>query len=276
MALKPSGNGKAPASTTIKGSDFETAPLTYKQQLVVGVTGLEKTGKSSWAFTAPDPVAVMDIDIGMEGVIQKHAKLRRIVRCTIQVPARTAKKSSEVLMKEARGQLDKFHRNYDLALSDPQIRTVVIDNSTSLNELVLLAHFGKSVQIPQHLRTLPNLEMAEIVRRPLADPKCSKNVIHILQMKKQYKGDEWDGKSYEWAGYNKMAYLVQAMLRTTRDKNNKFWIEVTDCRHDPRLNGEKYLLYDPAGNDEPDCGEFSPFSFVAANIIDGTSPLDWE
>lgn len=258
--------------------DFK-AILAARKNAVFGVCGLEKCGKSHFSMTAPGPLAIIDIDTGLDGVVQKFDKKfggdKLIHRCEIEIPDQIGKMKDAAVKAKAQASMAKFKRNYELALKHPDIRSIIIDNSTSLWELNLLSHFGKTVQIPQHMRVLPNLEMTEIVRRPLTDHSIDKNVIHILRVKKMYKGDNWSGK-YEPAGYNQMGFLVQAMLMATRDKDQDFWIEVLDCRHNPMLNGAKWMVGSPKEDNELDIGPFTPFQFVASEILDHTSPMDWE
>jgi hypothetical protein len=246
-----------------------------RKNVVLAVCGQEKSGKSHFALSAPGPIAIMNIDIGLDGVACKFQDAKPLLQCIINIPQQIGKRNPEVVKAAALKSMAKFYTNYELALKSKSVRTIVIDNSTSLWEIMLLSHFGKTVQIPQHLRTLPNLEMAELVRRPLVDRDCDKNVIHLLQMRKEYKADNWTGK-FEWAGYNKMGYLVQTLLQTERDKVNDFWLRVLDSRHRPELNGVAWRMGSPREDNPLDCGPFSPFAYVAAEIFEDTSPTDWE
>jgi hypothetical protein len=262
----------------LNSGDFDEIPDDYAKQLVLGVCGMDKSGKTHFSMTAPDPLVYFDIDIGTEGVVQKFKQQgKEIARCSLAIPQMIHKKSSERIMAEAKVQVEKFTRAYMAALATPEVRSIVIDNSTSLFELVLLSHFGKTLQIPKHLRTLPNLEMAQLVRAPLDDPKCNVNVIHILQMRKLYRNDSWDGKTFEWAGYNKMAYLVQAMLEVRKNsKARTFELEVLSSRHSAALDGEVWTLAGLDGDlEDSDCMDYPPFAYVAAEMVDGTVPEDW-
>lgn len=255
--------------------DFIDVPKPRKKA-VFGITGPEKQGKSHFAMSAPDPMVIFDLDIGLEGVANKFSEAGKVIKvCQIDVPDSIGKGQNEALKRIASKQIEKFKKNYAAALASSEVRTIIIDNATSLWDLMLLSHFGKTIQIPQHMRTLPNLEMQEIVRRPLADRSSMVNVIHILQAKKQYVGDSWNGK-WEPAGYNKMGFLVQAMLLAERDKDGDFWVKVMDSRRRPDLNGEKWRVGSPKKDNDLDCGPFSPFQWVASELIEESEPDDWE
>ena len=57
-------------SMTLKDCTKATSAMKYLR-LVVRVGGLEKEGKTHFALTAPGPIGAIDMDRGMEGVVEK-------------------------------------------------------------------------------------------------------------------------------------------------------------------------------------------------------------
>ena len=60
------------------GGNFTLANDPAPRRMVVALDGLEKMGKTSWALTAPGPIALQNLDIGAEGVIQKFQSEKQI------------------------------------------------------------------------------------------------------------------------------------------------------------------------------------------------------
>ena len=48
-----------------------TKAAAVPRRLVCSIEGLDKTGKSHLAMSAPGPIVYVDLDVGTEGVIQK-------------------------------------------------------------------------------------------------------------------------------------------------------------------------------------------------------------
>jgi hypothetical protein len=101
-----------------------------------------------------------------------------------------------------------------------------------------------------------------------------KNVILICKYKKQYVANpsndndmgKWNGL-YEPSGFNDMPFIVQVNLRTRMQRVDGIdvpSVEIVNCRQNMQMNGEMFE------------GDMATFPWVAANIIEGTSPEDWE
>lgn len=265
----------------ITASDFTLVDMAGHEgehQLVLAVNGQEGSGKTFFSLSAPGPIAYFNIDKGLQRVVKSLPHNgKQIIKCEISIPERLGNKPEEKLKIEARQQLDKFYKNYKAALTDSSVRSIVIDNSSTLWDLILLTHFGKTTQIKQQMRTAPNLEMQQIVRAPIDDPNCTKVVVHIQQVKKEYKGDDWDGKSWEAAGYNKMSYLVDACIMLAKsDKKRIITATVTKPGMQLAKQGAVWVLGSYDGDDSVlDTFGFPPFAFVASELTD-TDPDDWE
>lgn len=281
--LSKGRRGKERVRTTSEdlGGKFVRIDSSLKKQVVYGAFGLEGSGKTSFGMCGPGPLAYFAIDVGHEGVVQKWVDEKDVQLVQFEMPSKIAalaakgSDKTDYVKKKAREVLDDFHEHYELALNSDYIRTIVIDNSSSLWELVLLAHLGKTVQIKQTSRTMPNLEMDDIVRRPLVRRDVTCNVVHILRASEIYRKDKGTGRMGP-KGYNQMGFLVQAMLECTVDKDNNFWVEVVKSTHDPKMKGEKWMVYSPGGDETDLIPGSNPFSHVSSMLIEGTDPDDWE
>ena len=57
---------------------FDRAPTEKIHRLIISLTADWKKGKTTFALTAPAPIALIDMDTGLEGVIEKWAKEKEI------------------------------------------------------------------------------------------------------------------------------------------------------------------------------------------------------
>jgi len=246
---------------------FEKAKPTIRRvRLISRIGGLEKSGKTHHALTAPGPIGIMDMDRGLEGVVEKFASQKDIyVRDLRSMPARSQADH------EARWEM--FKADYKGLLKEPPIRSIVWDTDTEAWEMARLAFFGKLAQVKPHHYAEINREFRGLVDMAF---DSNKNLILICKYKKQYVGkpggnrDEahWNGK-HEEAGFGDLPCMVQVNLRTrvTVDPDTGQHtpsVAVVNCRQNMAANGEVFE------------GDFASFSWVAASIIEGTSPEDWE
>jgi hypothetical protein len=237
-----------------------------KLRLIVRIGGLEKSGKTHFALSAPGPIGLIDMDRGLEGVVEKFAATKPIHTCNLRNMASRTQKDHEL-------RWNMFKTNHYALLDDKDIQTIVWDTDTEAWEMGRLAFFGKLSQIKPH-------HYAEINRefRGLVDAAFDrdKNLILICKYKKQYvvkensKSDDgqWNGE-YEAAGFSDLPYMVQVNLRSraVRDATTKETtptIEVINCRQNMGLTGTVFE------------GDMATFPWIAANIIEDTTPYDWE
>ena len=123
----------------------DASEIPYIPRIILAVHGLEKQGKTHFALTAPGTISYLNLDCGLEGVIQKHAKGKDIRLLNLVVPDvfDTNIDAQEI----AQGEWDKFVTGYYWSLQSDGIRSIVIDTASELRALQLLAHFGKTAQI---------------------------------------------------------------------------------------------------------------------------------
>lgn len=222
------------ANTTIeqlKALGFSDAKVESPKRLIVSLSGREKTGKTHFSLTAPDPVLFFNIDLGTEGVIGKFQEDGKKV---MVYDVRFSKQSSNAL-------------DYRPLWTDLKSRlaaawnlgkgTVVIDTATEAYELARLAHFGKLTQVMPHNYTEVNSEWRELMRLAY-DSRM--NTVMIHKMKAKYINNVRTG-DYETAGFGEIGYLVQVNLTAYRedDENGpQFNMLIQDCRQNAAISGQ--------------------------------------
>lgn len=203
------------------------------KRLIASVSGLEKTGKTHLALSAPEPVYYLNFDLGLEGVLEKFLRDGRDI-WVYQI-----KNAHDMTGDAALASWDKLKDTIRQTYESNQ-GTLVVDTGTEFWELLRMARLGKLTQVkPQHYG-LVNGEMREVIRWAYAADQMSTIFVHKLK-------DEWvagaDGSSRksgkkEVAGFGEMAYMVQANLETYARPDDgviSFGTRVKDCRQNPML-----------------------------------------
>lgn len=251
--------------TLLKGGKFIPADDAILPRLIAAVAAREKQGKTHFMLTAPDPIAIFNVDTGLEGVVHKFLHQgKTIIVYNIPKPDPLAK-----AIEKAAGKVwDELVEAYQQVLGVRDIRSVVFDTATEVWEILRLAFFGKLTQIMPHHYVACNTEFKKFLDMAY---NSDKNLLLGQKMKAEYVNDKRTGE-YEMAGFGDTPYRVQAVLNPFRVdapmkidddtvlQKGDFGIKIFESRHNPAVNGE--ILY----------GEMASFPFVASMIIEGTSP----
>ena len=236
------------------------------RRLVMRIGGFEKDGKTHFGLTMPAPISVLNIDRGLEGVVEKFAREKEIHI------SKDFRAMPSVTREDNERRWDAIMEAYTVALEDHTIRSVLYDTDTEAWEIVRLGFFGKLVGVRELHYPEVNSIFRDVIDMALAHDK---NVILTCRLRKQYirtkstEGKEsasWNGK-WEESGFGEFGSIVQANLRAkieSIDGKNTPTIRVINCRQNMQMNGEVFE------------GDMATFPWVAANIIEGTSPEDWE
>lgn len=249
-----------------KGFDRVSPDIVPPRRLVMRIGGFEKDGKTHFALTMPPPIALMNIDRGLEGMYEKFAREKEL---HISRDFRTMLAES---MEDNEKRWEAIMSAYKNALEDTHIRSILYDTDTEAWEIVRLAYLGKLVGVRELHYPEVNSIFRKIIDMALAS---NKNVMFTCRLRKQYirgknaEGKDtasWNGK-YEESGFSEFGSIVQANLRAkivNEDGVNIPTIRVINCRQNMQMNGEVFE------------GDEACFSWVAAHIVEGTSPEDWE
>jgi len=213
----------------LEGMGFSDAVIERPRRLIASVSGKEKVGKTHFALTAPDPIFLISLDIGTEGVVDKfQAEGKRVYVYEVRV-SKTAKQDVYVPLWENLKKI--FEKVYQAGAS-----TVVVDTATEVWELARLAKFGKLSQVlPQHYTEVNN-EFRELLRMSY---DSTMNTIFIHKMKPKYINNARTNE-YEPSGFGDMEYNSQVNIVLDREDTEggpAFTAFIKDCRHNPNVNG---------------------------------------
>ena len=210
----------------------EANNLIIPDRKTIVIAGREKQGKTNFALTAPDPIAHFNLDVGLEGVIEKFRKDKVIY--THDYPYRTEMGASTMAI--AQPIWEKFKADYKFFLNSKEIRTIVWDTESEAFDLLRYARLG-TLALPRDVSYKygpVNAEFREMIRTAFASDK---NLIIIKKMKDEYIKDVRTGGD-EPAGFKDMSYLVQVNLIDYRDGlDGPFHIQVENCRQNPDVAG---------------------------------------
>lgn len=202
-------------------------------RLVLAADGLDKEGKTNFAFSAPKPLVYFDFDIGREGVIEKARKVHPHIIVTKPFAFRAresmflekAKAGSDVMRvahELAVKELERFSSTYYRALNEPVLkvhgvprlaRTLVIDTGGEFWAMLRLAELGKLTGIKPHHYAGVNGMMSEFVRAGMEHER-DVNVIWLHRLRSEWKemGENKSAKTsvLQRDGFEGMSYLAQA------------------------------------------------------------------
>jgi hypothetical protein len=279
-----------------------TVPDEPKYRLNWSIYGETKTGKSTFGLsgTAGDgggPIIVFDLDRRLEYVVQKHMDDKTILLHKINFPVvdPVSRKKDETVIKEANAQWDKFLELYDMALKSSQakggVRRIIIDTSTELFDLRLMAEFGRLMGINPRDRGGANAEYVEIMRRA---EKYDASVIWLHHSK-----DEWEnyvdenGKEKSKTtgrvildGFRKSNTVAQIAARTSfndkeKDPRKRFQVTIIRCGINSALNNKtftsmEWAVYDDGGDvNDPPMIDYGPLAYISSLAVPETTPEDW-
>jgi hypothetical protein len=252
----------------LKSGGFTEADPTIRPRLIAAVAAREKQGKTHFSLTAPAPIALFNVDTGLEGVIHKFVPEKTVLVYNVLKPDPQSKN----VEKEANRVWNDLSRSFDLVLRNPSIRTIIFDTATEVWELLRLAYFGKITQVMPHHYVGCNSEFKQFLDKAY---DTDKNLILVHKMKAEYINNERTGV-YEMAGFGDTPYRVQAVIYPFRaDKNERladgqeivkgeFGVRIFESRHNAQANDTYFV------------GPIATFPFVASMIIEGTSPDMYE
>jgi len=251
------------------GGSYQIANAPPKHRLIVAVDGMEKSGKTNFALTAPGEIAYQSLDIGTEGVIDKFQTQKTIhlaqYRCLTEkgdTPEITMKKALPIWETF----LDDFRKVTIPRMKTGQVRTTVWDTGSEIWELQRLARLGKLTQVLPHHYTALNVEYQNLLKEVYLDTPG--NLIILHRLKAEWKNDA-TGKGtktglYERKGFAETGFAVQVNAATWRDpKTGTFHLTVKDCRQNEKLMGLDLT------------DEMATFPWLGVHVFPDSDLSDW-
>ena len=211
-----------------------TKPLETElpQRMIIGISGYEKTGKTHLALTGRPPIAVINLDIGLEGVVEKFQSEKDVWVYTVPYAPPGGVDEPNANAEVWKHQWEQMRQ----ALSQVYAAnpgTVIIDTMTEVYELARLANFGKLTQMA-HLYGEVNAGMKAMVRQGYHS--LTTTTILLSKMDKDY-----DTKEPRPKGWRDLRFHTQANIVTWRDPMQNgveaFRATVESCRQNPVLMG---------------------------------------
>lgn len=195
------------------------------RSLMLNIYGPPSSGKSEFAMSGPGPGAHIVLDRNITAPLNNKnpPKTRNpnwMFR-TVQVPKSTQFDRAERYLPY----WQEFYKVYAAACDASDSRTVVLDGDADSWELQQLAEYGKVTQILPIMRTSANAARRAFYARASDSGKV---FISTVRNRKKYfdvrvngvvqvdgNGQavrEWDGKSYEKAGFNDDGFVFEIIL----------------------------------------------------------------
>lgn len=203
-----------------KSSIWTDAPtkLTRKEVFML-VYGATSTGRTTFALTAPGPIALLHASEKVEGIVQPAAREKEIKILDFGVTLTGTEQQKATQANEA-------WKSIKAALDDAWdwARTVAIDTSTEMWEYLRMARFGKLTQVMPHNYGPVYAEWRSTLKKPFRDQEGT-NLILIGQERERYRNDRPTG-IMEPAGQKSDPYDVDVSIRTMRGKKGEFKGEI--------------------------------------------------
>lgn len=207
----------------------------------MSVEGLQKCGKTRLGLTMPGGLYILNLNFGLEGVIEKFVEDGRIIYVQdIQVPmSKELPGQAFILLSSAAAdQWRKAILSLQEALKDPDIHSIFIDTASELWDLLRIARLGKLAQVMPIQYAAVNAEFRQLLQLLL----CSgKNIMLSHKVKPEYVNDQKTNR-FERAGFGDTGFDVQVELKAERDPkgegDDQFTLTFMDCRGNKDLKGE--------------------------------------
>ena len=240
---------------------------TKPKGILLSIEGLQKTGKTEFGLSLPDPLFILDLNSGLEGVIEKWVKAgRELYVKQIQIPytASLPGQGITVLTTAAAEKWREAILTLNEAIKDDHIKSIFIDTGSELWELLRIARLGKLAQILPIQYSVVNAEYRQLLQLLVS---CGKNVVMSHKVKPEYVNDQKTNR-FERSGFGDVGYDVQVEVRSIRDLKregtDQFSVEVMDCRGNSSLKGVTLT------------GKDAQFLKLATLIYPDTTEADWK
>lgn len=200
----------------------------------VAIKGNPKTGKTHFALTAPDPIALFSFDIGVKRVVSKFED-KAIEVFYHEIPLLdTAAKN----VNFAKRIWSDFSDEYKMVANDKKYRTVIIDTASGLYDICRYAYREETGQtnIVQRQYEEVYARMSSVLMAPHYG---GFNLITTYHLKEEYKAGVATGEMI-LDGYKRTEGLVDVVLASRLEKvGGKITpiFTVSECGFDISLNG---------------------------------------
>ena len=214
---------------------------TKPKGILISIEGLQKTGKTEFGLSMPGPLYILNLNLSLVGVIEKHVKSgKELYVQEIQIPLTKdlPGQAFTLLSGAATDQWRKAILSLQEAIKDPDIKSIFIDTGSELWDLLRVARLGKLTQVLPVQYAAVNAEFRQLLQILLT---CKKNVVISHKVKPEYVNDQKTNR-FERSGFGDIGYDVQADLRSDRDLKkdgaDQYSITFGDCRANNEVKGK--------------------------------------
>ncbi len=244
----------------LDNSIFKKPAAAPEYRLSVNSEGLERTGKTRFALTAPAPLGILALDRNTMNMAIKAQKVGKEVHVADFVDANVKtnplakwvipqrEEAGKPLAKQEaadrkfyEGRWEAIGDAYYKLVKESSIRTIILDTASQAYDDIRLARFGKVAGVMARDYGPIFAELRDMILAA----KCNLFAVHRLAP--NYIKNEWDGKSYKAKGYSGAAFDCQLTLRhesalitDPEDKTKKkpfYKATIMNCSDDGSLMG---------------------------------------
>lgn len=212
-------------------------------RMILSTEGMEGSGKTWLALSAPGPLRYLDFDYGTEGVGEVPDDARRaydLLAATWQPEAQAKRYAAEVMQR--------FVSDFRQAIAD-QVRTLVVDTFTA-------AWAGQRLARREDKYVEMEEEFKSLIRMAYASPHTNVILIHHMRQDWKRKADGTSYKADTWSrdGMDGLLNMVQYGIRqrfvppvpeqragafvTQAAVPGRFEVDVLKCRDNIGLVGQ--------------------------------------
>lgn len=221
------------------------------------VSGKTKVGKSRFGLTMPGPIAVINFDRSLIDLLPQFPK-KDILLLDL-----SGEYAGGLDAAKAKRLESAFAKAWETALSSPEVRSVMVDKTSTLWEIVRWAEFGKIDRVMPHHYVPVNTRMRSYIAAVIASDK---NVLLIDDSKEEWVNEKPTGRLVR-DGFKHADSLVQisaSMDRRVRDEGKPFVMTIDTCSMNAELVGWEFE--DANIN----------FAEVASMAVPDSNREDWE
>ena len=203
------------------------------KRIIVSIWGKEKTGKTHFALTFPEPIVFLDFDLGLEGVIDKFGDKR------IYWKAYTSR-TPELTVADANRMLMEFVDDYQNALN-LGAGTIVVDTATHLWQLIQKVRMDeikrKREKKGQEVYPFDYADANAYYQNLVNAVKSTKlNLVLLHRAREIYDARGHKTGEFEAQQNNGTPYLVQIVIHLEKRKHERV-ATIESCRMYPELEG---------------------------------------
>lgn len=227
------------------------------RRIVAATAGLQKRGKTRFAFTLPKPIAYLQLDANYEHALAQARKQYgkdavRHIRYFAD-PRSDIKAANQAVFERLIKDFDYCVQNFN---------GVIVDTASELMDVRKLAEYGRNTQIPQIYYGSIYADFRWMVKHALDH---NANVLFLHRLKDEWSNGDRTG-NYVMEGWRGVQFETQVYLEHERNAEGVFTTNIVECAQDALLMGQTLSSED----DDND------FASLATRIYPDTDREDWE